>query len=91
MSRKKSQETRELSSFIKSWRQIMEKEVIFLIEEVPEGGFIARALDHAIFTEADSLDELRSMIREAVGCHFEEAERPSIIRLHFVKDEVIHA
>ena len=69
----------------------MDKEVIFLIEEDPEGGYTAKALDHAIFTEADSLDELKAMVQEAVRCHFEETERPSIIRLHFVKDEVIPA
>jgi hypothetical protein len=69
----------------------MNKEVIFLIEEDPEGGYTARALDHAIFTEADSLDELKPMVQEAVRCHFEETERPTIIRLHIVKDEVIHA
>jgi hypothetical protein len=59
----------------------MDKEVIFLIEEAPEGGFTAKALDHAIFTEADNLDELKPMVQEAVRCHFDEAERPAIIRL----------
>jgi hypothetical protein len=69
----------------------MEKEIIFLIEEDPETGYTARALDHAIFTQADSLDELRVMVQDAVRCHFEEKERPPVIRLHFVKDEVIRA
>jgi hypothetical protein len=74
-----------------SWRYVMDKEVIFLIEEAPEGGYTARALDHSIFTEADSLDELKPLVQEAVRCHFDETERPSIIHLHIVKDEVIHA
>jgi hypothetical protein len=69
----------------------MEKEIIFLVEEDAEGGFIARALDHAIFTEADTLEELKSMAQDAVRCHFDEAERPPVIRLHIVKDEVIPA
>jgi hypothetical protein len=69
----------------------MGREVIFLVEEDPEGGYNAKALDHAIFTEADTLDELKAMVQDAVRCHFEEKEKPPIIRLHFVKDEVIPA
>jgi len=67
----------------------MEKEIIFLVEEAAEGGYQARALGHPIFTEADSLEELRAMVQDAVQCHFEKRERPSVIRLHIVKDEVI--
>ena len=50
-------------------------ELIFLVEEAPEGGFTARALGAAIFTEADDMDGLREMVRDAVCCHFDE-ERP---------------
>lgn len=67
----------------------MADEIIFAVEESPEGGYEARALSAPIFTEADSLDELRTMVRDAVECHFEEAERPKVIRLHFVRDELI--
>ncbi len=67
------------------------KEVIFAVEESPEGGYEAHALGYAIFTQADSLDELRQAVREAVQCHFEEDSRPAVIRLHIVKDEVISA
>ena len=67
----------------------MEKEIIFLVEEAPEGGYEARALGHSIFTGADTFEELKGMVQDAVHCHFEEAERPSLIRLHLVKDEVI--
>ena len=63
-------------------------EIIFLIEEAAEGGYTARALDAAIFTEADSLDALREAVRDAVRCHFEEEDRPRVIRLHFAHDEV---
>jgi hypothetical protein len=66
-------------------------EIIFSIEESPEGGFQARALGFSIFTEADSLDELKTMIRDAVSCHFDPAEKPNVIRLHMVRDEVIPA
>ena len=64
-------------------------EIIFLIEEAPEGGYIARALGTPIFTQADSLDELHVNVRDAVQCHFDENEAPPVIRLHFVRDEVI--
>lgn len=64
-------------------------EIIFLLEEAPEGGYTARALGYSIFTEGDTLDEVRSNVREAVDCHFEESDRPKIIRLHFVREEVI--
>ncbi len=66
-------------------------EVIFLVEESPEGGYEAQALGYAIFTEADTLEELKDRIRNAVHCHFDEEERPAIIRLHLVREEVIPA
>jgi predicted RNase H-like HicB family nuclease len=65
-------------------------ELVFLIEEDPEGGYSARALGESIFTEGDTLDELRENIRDAVQCHFAAEEaRPKAIRLHFVRDEVM--
>jgi hypothetical protein len=64
-------------------------EIIFLVEESPEGGFEARALGYSIFTQSDTLDELRTVVKDAVQCHFEDIERPSMIRLHFVRDEVL--
>jgi hypothetical protein len=68
-----------------------ETEIIFEVEESPEGGFEARALGHAIFTEADTLEQLRDMVRDAVRCHFDPGAAPRLIRLHLVKDEVITA
>ena len=65
------------------------KEIIFIVETAPEGGWVARALGYSIFTEAEELDELRAMIRDAVKCHFDEAEIPRIIRLHFVSEELL--
>jgi hypothetical protein len=66
-----------------------QSEIIFAVQESPEGGYEARALGHAIFTQADSLEELKTMLRDAVCCHFADLEKPSVIRLHMVKDEVI--
>jgi len=64
-------------------------EIIFSIEESPEGGYEARALGHSIFTQADSMEELKRNVREAVHCHFDAGQAPALIRLHMVKDEVI--
>ncbi len=64
-------------------------ELIFLVEEAAEGGFNARALGESIFTEAETLDDLRSAVRDAVRCHFEEGKAPKVIRLHFIREEVI--
>ena len=66
-----------------------QSEIIFSVQESPEGGFEARALGHSIFTQADSMEQPKVMIRDAVACHFDEADRPVLIRLHTVKDEVI--
>ena len=60
----------------------MPDEIIFAVQESPEGGFEARALSAPIFTDADTLEELRSMVRDAVECHFDEEERPKVIHLH---------
>jgi hypothetical protein len=66
-------------------------EIIFVVEEAPEGGYTARAVGEAIFTEADGLPELREAVRDAVRCHFDAGTAPKLIRLHFVRDEVIAA
>ena len=65
------------------------EELVFVVEEAPEGGYTAKALGVSIITEADDLGELRNQIVDAVQCHFpQESDRPRIIRLHMVKDEV---
>jgi hypothetical protein len=66
-------------------------EIIFLVKEAPEGGYTARALGESIFTEADDLESLHDQIRDAVHCHFEPGQEPKLIRLHFVREEVIAA
>ncbi len=66
-------------------------EIIFLIENAIEGGYTARALGESIFTDGDDLDALRANIKDAVDCHFEALDKPKMIRLHFVSEEVIAA
>ena len=65
------------------------KEIIFLVEESPEGGYEARALGYSIFSEADSMAELKEAVRDAISCHFDDKHTPNIVRLHLIKDEVI--
>lgn len=67
-------------------------EIVFLVDEDPEDGFVAEAIGRGIFTQADTIEELHVMVRGAVRCHFaDEPEAPKLIRLHVVRDEVIAA
>ena len=65
------------------------RELIFMVEDAPEGGFIARALDISIYTEADMIAELHGKIRDAVRCHFDEGQSPKVVRLHHVREGII--
>jgi dephospho-CoA kinase len=65
-------------------------EIIFIVEESAEGGFEAKALGESIFTEAESMEELKENIREAIRCHYDE-NAPKVVRLHYVKEEVFAA
>jgi hypothetical protein len=67
----------------------MEKEIIFSVEEAPEGGYLAKALGFSIVTEAETFEDLKKMVHDSVLCHFEEKERPKVIRLHLVKEELL--
>ena len=60
------------------------EEIIFIVEESPEGGYEARALGHPIFTEADTFDEIKEQVRDAVRCHFDEGNRPTQVHLYEV-------
>jgi len=65
-------------------------ELVFLVEEDPEGGFTARGVGESIFTQGDTLETLRQNVRDAVLCHYgESGKRPRVLRLHYVRDEVI--
>ncbi len=69
----------------------MKEEITFIVEDAVEGGYTAQALGEGIVTEADTVDELHKMIRDAVDCHFAPEKKPKTIHLHFVRDEVIAA
>jgi len=65
-------------------------ELIFEVRDAEEGGFVARALGHAIFTEAETWDELCANVLEAVSLHFEDVtDRPRLVRIHYVRDELL--
>ena len=66
-----------------------DKELISLAQDSPEGGYEARALGESIFTEGEAIEEIKESIREAVLCHFEAEDRPKVVRLPYVRDEVI--
>ncbi len=66
-------------------------EILFLVEEAPEGGYTARALGYSIYTEADTWEALKTAVQEAVQCHFDENQRPHVIRLHYSREEVLAA
>jgi hypothetical protein len=64
-------------------------EIHFIVEQAPEGGYVARAVGADIFTEADDLESLHAQVRDAVHCHFDEADRPGLIRLHITREEML--
>jgi len=66
-------------------------EIVFVVEQAPEGGLTAHSLGESIFTEADTEAELRIAIQDAVQCHFDDGKSPQVIRLHFVRDELMVA
>ena len=66
-------------------------EIVFIVESAPEGGFTARALGESIFTESDTVAELRVAVQDAVHCHFDEGKSPKVIWLHFVREELLAA
>ena len=64
-------------------------EIVFIVEQAPEGGYIARALGESILTEADTEAALKIAVQDAVHCHFDEGNSPKVIRLHFVREELL--
>jgi len=65
------------------------KEIFFIVEESLDGGYTAKALGESIFTEGETIEEVKEAIKDAVKCHFEPDNLPKIIRIHFVKEEVV--
>ena len=66
-------------------------EIHFVVEDAPEGGYIAKAVNEDIFTEGDDISGLYANVRDAVSCHCNEGPVPGVIRLHFTREEVIAA
>ncbi len=66
------------------------EEIIFMVEESDEGGLIAKGLGVSIYTEAETIEDLRIAVKDAVRCHFDDNKK-RIIRLHIVREEVIAA
>lgn len=64
-------------------------EIVFIVEEAAEGGLVARAVGESIFTQAESLEQLRHAVREAVACHFGDGSPPRIIRLRSIRVETL--
>ena len=58
-----------------------DSEIIFSVQESPEGGYEARALGCSIFTQAETMDELRANVKEAVACHFGDRTPLPVLRL----------
>jgi hypothetical protein len=85
----KNYESRKLRQCELAFGQPSMNEIIFVVEEALEGGFTARALGQSIFTEAETLEALRRQVRDAVNCHFDAGKAPKVIRLHFVREEVL--
>ncbi len=64
-------------------------ELIFEVHEAEEGGYWAKALGESIFTEGDTWNELKDNVLEAVQCHFFDRQKPPMVRLHLVRDELV--
>ena len=63
------------------------KEIVFVVEDDPEQGYSAKALGYSIFTEGDSLTELKDNIKDAIKCHFDKDDMPLYVRLHIITEE----
>jgi hypothetical protein len=66
-------------------------EIVFVVEEAAEGGYTARALGYSIYTEADTWEELKTAIQDAISCHFDEKDRPRVVRMHYLREEIFAA
>jgi len=67
----------------------MQQDIFFIVQDSLDGGYEAQALHYSIFTQAETYEDLKSAIRDAVSCHFDEAQIPAVVHLHYVKDGVM--
>lgn len=69
---------------------MVKPEMIFMVEEDIEGGYTAKALGYSIFTEADTIDELKKNIKDALKTHFDNKQDiPAVVVLHIVREETL--
>lgn len=64
-------------------------ELVFSVTQEDDGGFVAEALGESIITQADTWEELRTNVREAVAAFYFDRPAPKSLRLHMVRDEVL--
>ena len=64
-------------------------EIVFSVTQENDGGYVAECLSHDIFTQGDTWDELRVNVREAVAAYFFDQLKPTGVRLHLVRDELL--
>lgn len=87
----------ELLLEVRDWHDTFHfmSEIIFEVQEDDvDGGYVATGLGHGIVTQGETLEDLRAMVKDAVRCHFGDGApgpMPKVIRLHFVRDEVLAA
>ena len=64
-------------------------ELIFEVTQEADGGYVAECLTEGIFTQADSWEELRANVKEAVTAFFFDRPQPASVRLHLMRDETL--
>ncbi len=64
-------------------------EIVFGITQEGDGGFVAECLSHDIFTQGNTWEELRANVQQATAAYFFDQPKPSSVRLHLVRDEVM--
>ena len=64
-------------------------EIVFEVTETPKGGYDAKALGYSIFTQGEDWNDLKTMTRDAVLCHFDEDDVPRVVRLHLLREATI--
>lgn len=65
------------------------KELVFEVVQEADGGYTAEAIGESIFTQADSWNELRTNVKEAVRAFYFDSAPPASVRLRLVRDEVL--
>jgi predicted RNase H-like HicB family nuclease len=63
--------------------------LLFVVQEDPNGGYIAKAPGYGIYTQGETMDELLANIKEAIQCHFEEGKSPASFTLHSIKRQEV--